>query len=198
MLAERLRTFDEQPPADRYGRVFVGSPHQARGRAFKVVFVPGLAERLFPQKLREDPLLLDDEMREPLDAGRLVVQDDRAKTERLLLRLAVGAATDRLWLSYPRLDVGGARPRVPSFYVLDVMRAIVGTIPHHEELQRDAAAAGGAKLDWPAPAEPRGRDRRSRARSGDAPAAHRHARPRRPFAATRTTCSASTPRCGVR
>ena len=157
VLAERLRTFDEQPPADRYGRVFVGSPHQARGRAFKVVFVPGLAERLFPQKLREDPLLLDLEMRQPLAARlgtHLVVQDDRAKTERLLLRLAVGAATDRLWLSYPRLDVGGARPRVPSFYVLDVMRAVIGQIPHHEELQREAALAGGAKLDWPAPADP--------------------------------------------
>jgi len=110
VLAERLRTFEEQPPADRYGRVFVGSPHQARGRAFKVVFVPGLAERLFPQKLREDPLLLDREMRLPLHAN-LAVQDHRAKSERLLLRLAVGAATDRLWLSYPRLDVGGARPR---------------------------------------------------------------------------------------
>jgi ATP-dependent helicase/nuclease subunit B len=154
VLAERLRTFDEQPPADRYGRVFVGSPHQARGRAFKVAFVPGLAERLFPQKLREDPLLLDREMRLPLDAN-LAVQDNRAKSERLLLRLAVGAATDRLWLSYPRLDVGGARPRVPSFYVLDVIRAIVGKIPHHEVLQREAAAAGGAKLDWPAPARPR-------------------------------------------
>lgn len=154
VLAERLRTFDEHPAADRYGGVFVGSPHQARGRAFKVVFVPGLAERLFPQKLREDPLLLDREMRHPLDAG-LAVQDTRAKTERLLLRLAVGAATDRLWLSFPRLDVGGARPRVPSFYVLDVMRAIVGTIPHHETLQRDAAVAGGAKLDWPAPQRPR-------------------------------------------
>jgi ATP-dependent helicase/nuclease subunit B len=154
VLADRLRSFDEQPPADRYGRVFVGSPQQARGRAFKVVFVPGLAERLFPQKLREDPLLLDKEMRQPLDA-HLAVQEDRAKTERLMLRLAVGAATDRLWLSYPRLDVGGARPRVPSFYVLDVIRAIVGTIPHHEALQREAAAAGGAKLDWPAPARPR-------------------------------------------
>jgi CRISPR/Cas system-associated exonuclease Cas4 (RecB family) len=157
VLAERLRTFDEQPPADRYGRVFVGSPHQARGRAFKVVFVPGLAERLFPQKLREDPLLLDKDMRAPLGASigaHLAVLEDRAKTERLLLRLAVGAATDRLWLSYPRLDVGGARPRVPSFYVLDVMRAIIGKIPHHEELQREAAAAGGAKLDWPAPARP--------------------------------------------
>jgi CRISPR/Cas system-associated exonuclease Cas4 (RecB family) len=153
VLADRLRTFEEPPPADRYGRVFVGSPHQARGREFRVVFVPGLAERLFPQHLREDPLLLDEEMRKPLGA-RLVVQDDRAKTERLLLRLAVGAATKRLWLSYPRLDVGGARPRVPSFYLLDVMRAITGRIPHHEVLQREAAAAGGAKLDWPAPAQP--------------------------------------------
>ena len=153
VLRERLRTLDEHPPAHRYGRVFVGSPHQARGRAFKVVFVPGLAERLFPQKLREDPLLLDDEMRLPLGAN-LPLQEDRAKTERLLLRLAVGTATERLWLSYPRLDVAGGRPRVPSFYVLDVVRAITGRIPNHEELQRQAAAAGGAKLDWPAPANP--------------------------------------------
>ena len=43
---------------------------------------------------------------------------------------------------------------MPSFYVLDVMRAIVGAIPHHEVLQREAAAAGGARLDWPAPADP--------------------------------------------
>jgi ATP-dependent helicase/nuclease subunit B len=153
VLAERLRTFEEHPPADRYGRVFVGSPNQARGRTFRIVFVPGLAERLFPQKLREDPLLLDEEMRKPL-AARLVVQADRAKTERLLLRLAVGAATDKLWLSFPRLDVGGGRPRVPSFYVLDVMRAILGGIPPHEQLQAEAAIAGGAKLDWPAPAQP--------------------------------------------
>jgi ATP-dependent helicase/nuclease subunit B len=153
VLGDRLRSLDEHPPAHRYGRVFVGSPHQARGRAFRVVFVPGLAERLFPQKPREDPMLLDKEMREPLGAG-LFVQEDRAKTERLLLRLAIGAATERLWLSYPRLDVGGARPRVPSFYVLDVMRAITGRIPNHEVLQRAAAAEGGVKLDWPAPARP--------------------------------------------
>jgi CRISPR/Cas system-associated exonuclease Cas4 (RecB family) len=118
-----------------------------------VVFVPGLAERMFPQKPREDPMLLDKEMREPLDAG-LFLQEDRAKTERLLLRLAVGAATDKLWLSYPRIDVSGARPRVPSFYVLDVMRAVTGHIPNYEDMQRNAARAGGARLDWPAPAAP--------------------------------------------
>lgn len=152
ILAERLRTLDEQPPANRYGCVFVGTPQQIRGRVFKVVFVPSLAERLFPQKPREDPMLLDVEMRKPLGAG-LFVQEDRLKTERLALRLAVGAATSRLWLSYPRLDVGGARPRVPSFYMLDVMRAVTGRIPNHESLQRDAAAEGGARLDWPAPAD---------------------------------------------
>ena len=153
VLSERLRILAERSPADRYGRVFVGHPQHARGRTFRVVFVPALAERLFPQKPREDPLLLDTELREPLAAG-LSVQDDRAKRERLLLRLAVGAATERVWLSYPRLDVSGARPRVPSFYLLDVMRAVTGRIPNHEDLQREAAATGGARLDWPAPQRP--------------------------------------------
>lgn len=152
ILAERLRTLDEQPPANRFGSVFVGTPQQLRGRVFKVVFVPSLAERLFPQTPREDPMLLDVEMRAPLGAG-LAVQEDRLRNERLMLRLAVGAATSRLWLSYPRLDVSGARPRVPSFYMLDVMRAVTGCIPNHEALQRDAAAEGGARLDWPAPAD---------------------------------------------
>ena len=64
VLADRLAALEVEPPAHRYGRVFVCSPDQVRGRAFRVAFVPGLAERLFPQKLREDPLLLDDLRRE--------------------------------------------------------------------------------------------------------------------------------------
>ncbi len=98
-------------------------------------------------------MLLDEEMREPLDAT-LPVQKDRVRTERLLLRLAVGAATDRLWLSYPRLEIAESRPRVPSFYALDVMRAITGRIPRQETLQESAAATGGSHLAWPAPAHP--------------------------------------------
>jgi hypothetical protein len=152
VLADRLRTLDEQPPAHRYGAVFVGSPQQARGRSFRVVFVPGLAERMFPQKPREDPMLLD-ALRTPLAAG-LDTQEERARGERLLLRLAAGAASERLWLSYPRIDVAGSRPRVPSFYVLDVMRAVTGRIPRHEELQAHALTAGGTRLDWPAPSRP--------------------------------------------
>ena len=151
VVADRLRLLEREPPRTRYGRVFVGSPLQARGRTFRVAFVPGLAERMFPQHPHEDPLLLDAEMRAKLDAP-LLDQQGRLRTERLLLRLAVGSPTDRLWLSYPRLDTAESRPRVPSFYALDVMRAITGRIPEHGTLQERAAAEGGALLAWPAPA----------------------------------------------
>jgi len=153
VIADRLLALEVDPPRHRYGRVFVGSPQQARGRTFRVVFVAGLAERMFPQKPHEDPMLLDKEMRAPLEAG-LAVQETRGRMERLLLRLAVGAPTERLWLSYPRIDIAESRPRVPSFYALDVMRAITGRIPHHEELQERAVSEGGAMLAWPSPQEP--------------------------------------------
>src|SRR4051794_19541386 len=151
VIADRLQMLELDPPRSRYGRVFVGSPHQARGRSFRVVFVAGLAERMFPQRPHEDPMLLDREMRVPLAAG-LALQEDRARTERLLLQLAIGAASERLWLSYPRLDMAESRPRVPSFYALDVMRAITGRIPQPQQLQEAAAAEGGTGLAWPAPA----------------------------------------------
>jgi hypothetical protein len=152
VLSDRLLTLQPAPARSRYGAVFVGSPHQARGRVFTVVFVPGLAERVFPQKPREDPMLLDNEMRVPLGSG-LAVQVDRARTERLLLRLAVGSATERLWVSYPRIEVAESRQRVPSFYALDIVRAVTGRIPDHEALQQAAAAEGEAGLAWPAPSD---------------------------------------------
>lgn len=153
VLADRLLSIEMDPPRHRYGCVFVGSPQQARGRTFRVVFVAGLAERMFPQKPHEDPMLLDEEMRVPLAAG-LAVQESRGRLERLLLRLAIGAPRERLWLSYPRIEIAESRPRVPSFYALDIMRAITGQIPRHEELQESAVLEGGAMLAWPSPAEP--------------------------------------------
>ena len=152
VLSERLRLLPVDPGSRRYGRVFVGTPEQARGRRFRVVFVPGLAERVFPQKVREDPLLVD-ARRAALGAG-LTDRNARAQQERQQLRLAVGAATERLYVSYPRIDLAESRPRVPSFYALDVTLAQTGRIPQHEDLQREAAAAGRATLAWPAPGDP--------------------------------------------
>jgi ATP-dependent helicase/nuclease subunit B len=152
VLHDRLVTLDRDPPARRHGRLFVGTPHQARGRSFRVVFVPGLAERIVPQRPREDPLLLD-ERRQAID-GSLVTLEERSAAERLLLKIAIGAASERLYLSYPRLDVGETRARVPSFYALDVMRAITGRVPDHRVLASEAADEGGASLAWPAPRDP--------------------------------------------
>jgi ATP-dependent helicase/nuclease subunit B len=152
VLADRLAALEVEPPAHRYGRVFVCSPEQVRGRVFRVGFVPGLAERLFPQKLREDPLLLDDLRREI--GAELSLQDDRAEHERLLLRLAAGVATERLYVSFPRIETAEARARVPSFYALEVMRAVTGRIPDHQQLELEASEEANASLAWPAPARP--------------------------------------------
>jgi ATP-dependent helicase/nuclease subunit B len=152
VLADRLAALEVEPPAHRYGRVFVCSPDQVRGRVFRVAFVPGLAERLFPQKVREDPLLLDDLRREI--GGELILQEDRAEHERLLLRLALGVATERLYVSFPRIETAEARARVPSFYALEVMRAVTGRIPDHQQLELEASEEANASLAWPAPQRP--------------------------------------------
>jgi len=152
VLSERLLTLESEPPSRRFGRVFVGTPQQVRGRAFRVVFVPGLAERMFPQKPREDPLLLDDLRRELDDT--LPRQRERLAAERLLLQLAAGAASDRLYVSYPRIELSESRARVPSFYALDIVRAATGRVPDHESLEDKARQAGNAMLAWPAPPVP--------------------------------------------
>jgi ATP-dependent helicase/nuclease subunit B len=149
VLQHWLSNLQQQPPESRYGRVLVATPEQARGRSFDIVFIPGLAERMFPQKLREDPLLLD-KLRRQLSSD-LSVLSDRSQQERLLLQIAVGAASRRLYLSYPRLEVAEARARVPSFYALDVARSITGQVPDYEVLAREAELTGASRLAWPAP-----------------------------------------------
>jgi CRISPR/Cas system-associated exonuclease Cas4 (RecB family) len=150
VLAAELTTLAERPPADRYGRVFVGAIDQARGRSFEVVFLPGLAERIFPKKPREDPILLD-RFRRLIAEPALAVQEDRGEAEKLWLRIAVGAARGAAHLSYSRIEQAEARPRVPSFYALEVLRALTGEVPDPQRMEREAAAAGGARLAWPAP-----------------------------------------------
>jgi hypothetical protein len=152
VLTPRLSTLTHEPPRRRSGRVFIGTPGSARGRSFKVVFVPGLAERVFPQKIREDSLF-PDTRRTAIDDG-LAVQSRRAADERLQLTLAVGAASERIYLSFPRVELNESRPRVPSFYVLEIARAIEGRIPSAQTIADRAFQAGAATLAWPAPHDP--------------------------------------------
>jgi RecB family exonuclease len=153
VLSERLGFLRSESPQRRYGRVFIGSIEEARGRSFNVVFLPGLAEGLFPRRAFEDPLLLD-ESRAQLSAS-LDTQDRRVARERMLLRFAAAAAAKNLVVSYPRIDVAQARARVPSFYALEVVRAAEGRLPSLREFEKRAAASAPSRLDWPAPATPR-------------------------------------------
>ena len=59
VLGRRLLELAEPSSGARYGAVWVGPAEDARGLVFDQVFVPGLAERLFPRKIAEEPILLD-------------------------------------------------------------------------------------------------------------------------------------------
>lgn len=152
VLSERLSFLRRDPAGRRYGRVFVGAIDEARGREFAVVFLPGLAEGLFPQRVFEDPLLLDDFRR--VLACALPARQERTDEERDRLQLAAAAARERLIASFPRMDVAEARPRVPSFYALELARAIEGRLPRLKDFEQRTRAGAPARLNWPAPADP--------------------------------------------
>ena len=150
VLTPRLTELLERDGGRRYGKVFVGGIDAARGLCFDRAFVPGLAEGIFPRKVVEDPLLLDAQ-REQLG---LPTHRRRAALQREALQLAVGAASQRVMLSWPRIDLDKGRPRVPSFYGLEVVRAAEGQLPSFEELAHRAEQVGDARLGWPAPRDP--------------------------------------------
>jgi ATP-dependent helicase/nuclease subunit B len=152
VLNTRLGRLEQRPMGDRYGRVFIATPDGMRGMKFDVVFVTGLAERLFPAKLMEDPIL-PDRSRGGLGAS-MATQATRASAERLALRIAAGASSRRVVFSYPRVDLGQGRPRVPSFYALEVLRSAEGRLPGFDELSRRAAGEQIPRAGWPVPNEP--------------------------------------------
>ena len=151
VLRERLTHVSISPPDEPYGRVFVGTPDDLRGRSFSLVCVAGLSERVFPQRSRQDPLLLD-AAREALSPW-LVTDSRRVADERLRLHLAAGAARDRLVTSFSSFDAAQSRPRVPSFYALDIQRTCGGDLPGYERVLREAQQTSGARLAWPAPSD---------------------------------------------
>ena len=152
VLHDRLSFLRRPPPGHRYGRVFVGTVDEVAGRSFELVFLPGLAEGIFPRKACEDPLLLD-ELRTRVRLERVL--DRKRLQERRLLHWAVASVRRRLVVSYPRVDLAGGRARVPSFYALDLLRAAEGSLPDVNRLEKRAAAASRTRLGWPAPKDPK-------------------------------------------
>lgn len=152
VFAPRLSNVTVRSKGHGAGKVFVATPEELRGRSFDLVFVMGLAEQLFPPRLSEDPLLPD--LVRAQVSPELLLAPERAVHERLLLRISVGAAEQSVVLSYPRVDVEHARPRVPSFYGLEVLHAIDGALPAFDELTRRASQGAAARMGFPAPDQP--------------------------------------------
>ncbi len=146
VLRERLGEVSPRSSPSAGGEVLVASVDESRGRVFDVVFVPGLAEKLFPQRVVEDPLLSDE--RRELISPDLEIQSGRVASERAALALAVGAARKQVVLSYPRFESDKARPRVPSFYALEAIRAAEGRLPGFAELARRADQASETQHAW--------------------------------------------------
>lgn len=123
--------------------VVVADIMAARGTPFRMVLIPGLVEKSFPAPARQDPLLLDAERLRLNNAltglgtgGELPERRRRVEEERLLFRLACGMATERLVLSYPRLDPVSGRELVPSHFLLRIVEAVTGRRATYQDLER--------------------------------------------------------------
>jgi len=114
-----------------------------RGVSFKMVIVPGMVEKSFPPLIRQDAILLDQERKLlnrslsgkeseplPLKAG------ERLNEERLLFRLTVGAAREKLILSFPRIEIGTGRERLPSSFLLASIKALTGKSVDFNQLEK--------------------------------------------------------------
>jgi ATP-dependent helicase/nuclease subunit B len=111
-------------------RVQVYDVSLARQKEYKVVFVAGLLEKVFPMQVREDPLLSDWERKLMSSRGAQPLAEclPRQNIERFLFYLAVTRARERLYLSCPHLDYEG-KESLPSFYLEEVKNLFGGRLP---------------------------------------------------------------------
>ncbi len=115
-------------PSGRFmrGGVNLLSVSAARGLRFPLVIIPGLEEGRFPARLRQDPLLQDEERLRIGPGSRLPLRSRRAEEEMLLFDMAARSATKRLVLVSSRLDENSDRERIPSEFFLRVAAVAAG------------------------------------------------------------------------
>jgi RecB family exonuclease len=149
---ERRRIPLARPKA---GAVHVGALDAMAGLPFRVLAIPGLVEGGYPGVLRPDPFLLDAEREAlaqtapaprpgkrpaqlalfgPEEKALATTQDKLVEARRVFSR-ALGQATERLVLSYPRADPRSGRVRVPSLFFAAAASALEGRPLSGTELQ---------------------------------------------------------------
>ncbi|MBK8575901.1 MAG: PD-(D/E)XK nuclease family protein [Elusimicrobia bacterium] len=110
---------------------------EARGESFRVLFLVGLKEGVFPRVVREDPLLNDDLRRLLRDPGGywILPKGEGHDEEKLLFTLLLSAAEEKLSLLYSRSREDG-RAEVPSLYLRNLARAVGVDLETAERLPR--------------------------------------------------------------
>lgn len=143
VLGPRLGALETRPPT---AGVSVVTPDELRGATFDTVILAGLAERTFPARVPEDPLL-PDEARHALSPD-LEDAHARAQNERLLLAIAVGAAERRV-IATASITTAEGRPRVPSVYFVELLGRRLGRVASGADvasaMERAASVVGSAE-----------------------------------------------------
>ena len=113
---------ERMPHRKDNGGIRVLDMMQLRGLTCRHLFLVGMNSGVLPRPPRPDPLLPDD-LRAALGGpGRpLALKKDGIKEERLLLCLTLGAATERIELTWQRADEAG-RGRTPSLALRETAR----------------------------------------------------------------------------
>ena len=111
--------------ADDIQGVWVLDAMAARGFSFRVLFVVGMNEHVFPRHIREDAFLRDS-VRRFLDVNlgfKVPEKVSGYEEEQLLFYLLVNSATDAVTLLTQRADTQD-QPSVPSWYLNDFQRCV--------------------------------------------------------------------------
>ena len=95
----------------------------ARCIPFKVLFIPGMNEKVFPRNIREDPLLRDS-ARGVMERGLGYKISEKLygfEEEKLLFYMLLSSAGERIYILYQRTDDSG-QIKVPSWYLSEIKR----------------------------------------------------------------------------
>ncbi len=122
-LEEKLKRSSFETSSGRKG-VRVLDAMASRGEPFRVLFLLGLNEGIFPRVIAEDPILRDRArafLRYP--AGYWVrPKKEGYEEEKLLFYLLASSVQEKLYCVYSRSDAEG-REQAPSFYLYELARA---------------------------------------------------------------------------
>lgn len=109
----------------------------AMPKEYKVVFMAGMVEKIFPQSSIEDALFKDHERRSMnQEAGRTVLdeQSRRKSGERYFFYMGLTRARQKLYLTYPLYDDEG-KALLPSFFVQELKKCFESLPVRQKNLQ---------------------------------------------------------------